>query len=109
MSESNLGSYQTHPYNAQAACEHGEGIIRHEVWCQTLNPAVCYASTIVVSPTKLTIGDALILHSLGVLWDRCPTYVQRPAGCGPSMPRSRSISSRQSVRANIKSTPGCNE
>ena len=71
MSDNNIGSYHTNAYNAQEACKHCEGIIRHEAWCQTLNPAVCYARTIVISPTKLTIGDAIILHSLGVLWDRC--------------------------------------
>jgi hypothetical protein len=53
-------------YNAQAACE---GIVRHERWCQTLNPVVCYACKIVVSADELAIGDAIILHSLGVLWD----------------------------------------
>jgi hypothetical protein len=40
-------------------------IIRPERWCQTLNPVVCYASKIVVSPDELTIADAIILHSLG--------------------------------------------
>jgi hypothetical protein len=73
MSDSNIESYQTNAYKVQAACEHCQGIVRHEVWCQTLNPNVCYACTIVASPTKLTIGDAIILHSLGVLWDRCHT------------------------------------
>ena len=71
MFDNNVGSYHTNAYNAQEACKHCEGIIRHEAWCQTLNPAVCYACAIVASPTKLTIGDAIILHSLGVLWDRC--------------------------------------
>jgi len=79
MPDSNIESYHTNAYNAQAACEHCDGIIRHEVWCQTLNLAVGYACTIVVSPAKLTIGDAIILHSLGVLWDRCGTQVQRPS------------------------------
>jgi hypothetical protein len=36
---------------------------------QTLNPVVCYARKIVVSADELAIGDAIILHSLGVLWD----------------------------------------
>jgi hypothetical protein len=39
--------------------------------CQTLNPVVCYARKIVVSADELAIGDAIILHSLGVLWDHC--------------------------------------
>jgi hypothetical protein len=71
MSDSNIGSYHTNAYNAEADCEHCEGIIRHEPWCQTINAAVCYARKIIASPTELSIGDATILHSLGVLWDRC--------------------------------------
>ena len=39
----------------------------------TLNPVVCYACKIVVSADELAIGDAIILHSLGVLWDHCHT------------------------------------
>jgi hypothetical protein len=55
----------------QAAREHCAGIIRHERWCQTLNPVVCYACKIVVSADELAIGDAIVLHSLGVLFDHC--------------------------------------
>lgn len=69
MSDSNAGSYHTNGYNAQAACEHCEGIIRHERWCQAINALVGYACKIVMSPTELSIGDATILHALGVLWD----------------------------------------
>jgi len=60
--------YYSNRYNAQAACEHCEGIIRHEHWCIRLNPGVSYAFGIVADPRKLTIGDGLILHSLGVIW-----------------------------------------
>ena len=60
--------YHSNRYNAQAACEHCEGIIRHEPWCITLDPLVYYAYQIVADPSKLTAGDALILHSLGVTW-----------------------------------------
>jgi len=73
MSHSQAASYHKNQYNAQAACEDCEGIIRHERWCQTLNPVVCYACKIVVSPEELTIGDAIILRSLGVLWADCHT------------------------------------
>jgi hypothetical protein len=38
---------------------------------EPLNPVVCYARKIVVSADELAIGDAIILHSLGVLWDHC--------------------------------------
>lgn len=49
MSHNKAALYHSNGYNAQAACEHCEGIIRHELWCQTLNPVVCYAYQIVVS------------------------------------------------------------
>jgi glycerol-3-phosphate cytidylyltransferase-like family protein len=71
MSHNKAALYHTKRYNAQVACEHCEGIIRQEGWCQTLNPVVCYAYKIVVSGDELAIGDAIILHSLGVLWDHC--------------------------------------
>jgi hypothetical protein len=71
MSHNKAALNHSNGYNAQAACEHCEGITRHEHWCQTLNPVVSYACKIVVSADELTIGDAIILHSLGVLWDHC--------------------------------------
>jgi hypothetical protein len=52
-----------------SACEHCGGIIRHETWCIARDPVVYYAYQIVADPTMLTIGDALILHSLGVRWE----------------------------------------
>jgi hypothetical protein len=61
--------YHSNKYHAQAACEHCEGIIRHEPWCITIDPVVYYAYEIVADPSKLTVGDALILHSLGVSWE----------------------------------------
>jgi hypothetical protein len=64
--------YYSNRYNAQAACECCEGIIRHEEWCITLNPGMYYAREIVADPSKLTIGDGLILHSLGVIWGKKP-------------------------------------
>jgi hypothetical protein len=61
--------YYSNRYNAQAACEYCEGIIRHEHWCIALNQNVYYARQIVADPSKLTVGDALILHSLGAVWE----------------------------------------
>jgi hypothetical protein len=69
MSDNTSAIYHSNRYNAQAACEHCEGIIRHEPWCITIHPAVFYAYQIVADPSKLTLGDALILHSLGVIWE----------------------------------------
>jgi hypothetical protein len=60
--------FHSNRYSEQAACEHCEGIIRHESWCITSNPLVYYAYEIVAEPGKLLVGDALILHSLGVMW-----------------------------------------
>ena len=73
MSHNKSVSYHSNGYNAQSACEHCVGIIRRERWCQTLNPVVGYACKIAVYPDELTIGDAIILHSLGVLWGHCHT------------------------------------
>jgi hypothetical protein len=60
--------YHSNQYNAQSACQHCEGIVGHERWCLTLNPVVHYACDVVLYPDKLTTGDAIILHSLGVAW-----------------------------------------
>jgi hypothetical protein len=62
--------YHSNRYHAQSACPHCQGVIRHEPWCILRSPDVCYAFQIIVEPGKLTIGDALILHSLGVAWER---------------------------------------
>ena len=66
--------FHSNRYSADAACEHCGGIIRHERWCITRDPAVFYAYQIVADPGKLTPGDTLILHSLGVIWGAtsCP-------------------------------------
>jgi hypothetical protein len=61
--------YHSNRCHAAAACEHCEGIIRHEPWCITRHATVYYAYQIVADPSKLTRGDALILHSLGVVWE----------------------------------------
>ena len=66
--------YHSKRSSAEAACGHCKGIIRHERWCITVDPAVYYAYQIVADPSKLTVGDALILHSLGAIWEEkaCP-------------------------------------
>lgn len=61
--------YHTNQPIAKSACEHCGGVIRHEHWCITRDPIVYYAYDVVVHPEKLSTGDALILHSLGVAWD----------------------------------------
>ena len=42
--------------------------VHHEPWCMTLNTEIFYAYKIAVDPTALTVGDALILHSLSAAW-----------------------------------------
>ena len=77
-------SFHSNRYHADAACEHCEGIIRHQPWCITLDPNVYYAYQIVADPGKLTPGDALILHSLGAIWGanacrgNCKSNASRP-------------------------------
>lgn len=73
MPDSNQApSFHRNRYSADSACEHCEGIIRHEPWCISIDPAVYYAYQIVADPSKLTPGDALILHSLGASWAANP-------------------------------------
>lgn len=72
--------YHSNHYNAQAACEHCSGVIRHESWCITANPLVFYAYEAVLDADKLSVGDVLVLHSLGVVWTGkvCQRNCQRP-------------------------------
>lgn len=60
--------YHSNRYNAQAECEHCKGIVRHESWCITMDATVAYAYEVVTNPTKLSVGDELMLHALGVKW-----------------------------------------
>jgi hypothetical protein len=60
--------FHSNRYNAQAACEHCAGFIRHEPWCITVAATVHYAYEVVADPGRLSLGDTLILHSLGVTW-----------------------------------------
>jgi hypothetical protein len=55
-------------FNATSACEHCQGVVEHEPWCLTQDPRVYYAYEIVDKASKMTLGDTLILHSLGVAW-----------------------------------------
>ena len=53
---------------ALSPCALCEGIFAHEAWCATRDPGASYAFQIVVDASRLTTGDSLILHSLGVAW-----------------------------------------
>jgi hypothetical protein len=64
-------AYSDKKQNSQSTCTtctHCEGIFEHESWCATRDPRMAYAYQIVADATKITAGDALILHSLGVAW-----------------------------------------
>ncbi len=65
----NLNSAQcSNQFNAQSACTHCEGIFEHAPWCASRDAQTAYAYQIVGDASKITAGDALILHSLGVAW-----------------------------------------
>ena len=54
--------------NAESSCAYCEGIFEHAAWCATRDPQVAYAYQIVADASKITAGDFLMLHSLGVAW-----------------------------------------
>jgi hypothetical protein len=82
--------YVSNRNNAQAACEHCGGTVRHESWCITRDPVVYYAHQIVADPSKLTLQDSLILHSLGVVWDRTLYHGEGATGPGKAAPATDS-------------------
>ena len=61
-------AYPGKQLHAQSACALCEGIFEHESWCATRDPGAPYAYQIVADASKITTGDSLILHSLGVAW-----------------------------------------
>lgn len=67
--------HYSNKYTAESACAHCEGIFEHAKWCATQDPNVAYAYQIVVDASKLTAGDSLMLHSLGVAWMESATAV----------------------------------
>jgi hypothetical protein len=60
--------YQSNQYSSRSGCGHCGGMVRHENWCITCDPEVQYAYEIVLDPGRMTIGDRIILHALGVSW-----------------------------------------
>lgn len=56
-------------YSAASACEHCEGIIRHEGWCVTQNAAVLYAMGCTVDAELMIEADHIILHGMGATWN----------------------------------------
>jgi hypothetical protein len=72
--EDSMSAMQVNPwqysnrYSADKACDHCEGIIRHESWCITRSANILYAYQAVLQAAKLSEGDHIILHALGVRW-----------------------------------------
>jgi len=64
-------AYPSHQHHAQSTCEHCQGVFEHESWCASKEPRVAYAFEIAANGSKITLGDALILRSLGVTWPGC--------------------------------------
>jgi hypothetical protein len=73
MNNSTGSSYFSNRLNADTVCEHCEGLGEHEAWCRTREPRVYYAYQILVDPSKVTLADTLVLHSLGVAWTNTAT------------------------------------
>lgn len=72
MSDESAARFHCNRYSARAACHHCDGVVRHEQWCIMLNTEVSYAHRIVKDSAALSIGDFLILHSLGAVWSTEP-------------------------------------
>jgi len=86
MPTTNLSTwYHCNTYSADVACEHCSGMVRHESWCITRNHLVSYAYEAVIDADKLSLGDRIILHALGVVGrgkvcdGRCPTPAAAPS------------------------------
>ena len=60
--------YHSNKYHAAAACEHCEGIIRHERWCITVNANVLYGYSAVLDAANMSEKDHKWLNEMGVLW-----------------------------------------
>jgi len=58
-------------HSNQDICCHCQGILEHEHWCPSREAKVRYAYEIARNGSQITLGDALILHSLGVAWPGC--------------------------------------
>jgi len=78
--------YHCTTYSADAACERCSGVVRHESWSITRNQLVSYAYEAVLDADKLSLGDRIILHALGVVWrsrgcdGSCPTLAAATSG-----------------------------
>ena len=65
----NLDSILYTKRHSDAECKYCHSIFDHAPWCATQNSTVLYAYQIVAESSRLTEGDSLVLHSLGVKWE----------------------------------------
>jgi len=49
-------------------CARCGGFVLCESWCESVNSCVRYARDVVLHPSRLSFGDRILLHALGVLW-----------------------------------------
>ena len=49
-------------------CARCGGFVLCESWCESVNACVRYARDVVLHPSRLSFGDRILLHALGVLW-----------------------------------------
>jgi hypothetical protein len=59
---------RSNQYSAGPVCDYCAGVTRHEKWCVTCNAIVRYAYGAIAEGGRLTLGDELSLHALGVEW-----------------------------------------
>ncbi len=83
MTDSQVRWYQFTRHDALSACKHCDEFARHDPWCMLVAPIGLCACHIQVDPSTLTIGDALILHALGLAWDEMQAGVSEliPDAC----------------------------
>jgi hypothetical protein len=61
--------YHANRHSSNSGCQFCQGLTDHAPWCATQNSTVFYAYQIVAESARLTLGDSLALHSLGVAWE----------------------------------------
>lgn len=49
-------------------CARCGGFVLCESWCESVNARVRYARDVVLQDSRLSFGDRIILHALGVRW-----------------------------------------
>ena len=61
--------FHANRHKSDSPCKFCHSSLNHAPWCATQNSTVFYAYQIVAESARLTLGDSLVLHSLGVTWE----------------------------------------